>query len=289
MMFDWQQLNDYQFVKLTGELLARLGFVDVDYQGDGPDGGVDLFATELLPFAIQGRVPFRWAVQCKFSQSGPQRAVNDADVRDIEGILRSDRYRAHDPRGYMLVTNRRIAQNVIERLRGIDRQSHFRTARLDEAGFVAILGEHARLAERYFGGSGGFSHGLGRPRIIVPPVAGATSQQPPTVGVELSNPADESTQPVTTRGVLDTGAWITVIPEPLVSLLRLRPTKKVMVQTAGGKNQRVLMYHVRLRIERDEVLLRRVIAIDTEFVLIGRDVLNNFTVMLRPDGGIELH
>jgi hypothetical protein len=127
---DWTRLDDYLFVKLVGELLGRLGFVDVDYQGDGPDGGIDLFATELLPFAIQGRTPFRWAVQCKFSSDGQQSSVNDREIRDVEGLLRSERYVVQEPRGYMLATNRKIVQNVVERLRGIDRRSQYRTARI---------------------------------------------------------------------------------------------------------------------------------------------------------------
>src|SRR2546425_12726370 len=117
---DWTQIDDYTFVKLVGEMLTQLGFVNVDYQGVGPDGGIDLFATELVPFTVQGRIPFRWAIQCKFSRKGVNESVNDAEVRDIEGILRSERYQAQELRGYLLVTNRKVTQNVIERLRGTD-------------------------------------------------------------------------------------------------------------------------------------------------------------------------
>ena len=117
---EWSQIDDYLFVKLVGEFLAKLGFVDIEYQGEGADGGIDLFATELVPYTIQGRVPFRWAIQCKFSEKGTAKAVNDSEIKDVEGILRSERYSAQDARGYMFVTNRRLVQNVIERLRGIN-------------------------------------------------------------------------------------------------------------------------------------------------------------------------
>ena len=83
----WSTIDDYLFVKIVGEVLARLGFVDIDYQGDGPDGGVDIFATELVPFAMQGRTPFRWAIQCKFSENGNESSVNDREIRDVEGGL----------------------------------------------------------------------------------------------------------------------------------------------------------------------------------------------------------
>ena len=118
---DWSKIDDYQFVKITVDLLERLGFVDIDQQGAGPDGGIDILATELIPFAIQGQKPFRWAIQCKFSALGLKGSVNDRDVQDVEGILRSERYTAQELRGYLLVTNRQIVQNVVERLRGIDR------------------------------------------------------------------------------------------------------------------------------------------------------------------------
>lgn len=88
-MIGWPRCDDYQFVKLVGDLLGRLGFVDTDYQGDGPDGGIDIFATELLPFTMQGRTPFRWAIQCKFSIKAGDACVNDNEIHDVEGILRS--------------------------------------------------------------------------------------------------------------------------------------------------------------------------------------------------------
>jgi hypothetical protein len=285
-MLSWQHLNDYEFVKLVGELLARLGFVDVDYQGDGPDGGVDLFATELLPFTIQGRVPFRWAIQCKFSRAGLKAAVNDAEVRDVEGILRSDRYQSQNPRGYMLVTNRRIAQNVIERLRGVDRQSHFRTARLDGSGLASILAEHPALSSRYLDPSRGVVASPEKPKVIAPPSAGATRPQAPTVMVALANPASE-TQSMSTRAILDTGAEISCIPRPAVDLLRLQPVDYISLQRAAGPEQ-VPMYLVRMRIEHGPEHLVRVLALH-DTMLIGRDVLNQFTVVWRPDGGMELY
>jgi hypothetical protein len=83
---DWNRLDDYSFVKFVGDFLGRFGFIDLDFQGDGPDGGIDIFATELVPFAVQGRVPFRWAVQCKFSAEPNNKSVNVRDVRDTEGL-----------------------------------------------------------------------------------------------------------------------------------------------------------------------------------------------------------
>jgi hypothetical protein len=170
----WSKLDDYQFVKLVDELLGRLGFVDVDYQGDGPNGGIDLFATELVPFTIRGRTPFRWAIQGKFSADGQDGSVSDREVRDVEGILRSERYAGRDPRGYMLITNRRIVQNVIERLRGVDRRSQFRTARVDQAHLESLLVDQPEVMQRYFGDRDS-SRGLGRPALIATPASSGLS------------------------------------------------------------------------------------------------------------------
>jgi MraZ protein len=94
---------------------------------------------------------FKWAVQCKFSRS-LQKAVNDKEVRDIEGILRSSRYQSEKFNGYMLITNRRISQNVIERLRGINDQTSFRTWPIDGIELSLLLQEHKTVACRYFEG-----------------------------------------------------------------------------------------------------------------------------------------
>lgn len=151
MNIDWKQIDHNSFVHLVGDLLRRLGFVDIDHQGDGPDGGIDIFATELVPFTIQGRVPFRWAVQCKFSSDPSDKSVNDREVRDVSGVLLSERYAEKRPKGYMLVTNRSIVQNVVERLRGIEGAMQFRTARVDGTQLTKLLEDQELLRDTYFG------------------------------------------------------------------------------------------------------------------------------------------
>lgn len=148
---NWTLLDNHKFVKLIANLLGRLGFVDIQIQGEGPDGGLDLFATEIVSFAFQGRRPLRWGIQCKFSASDLQKAVTPRDIQDVEGVLRSDRYSAHNLQGYMLVTNRRVSQNVVERLQGVDRNSNFRASYLDGEQLVLYLQEQAEILEDYFG------------------------------------------------------------------------------------------------------------------------------------------
>jgi hypothetical protein len=120
MSIRWEILDDHRFVQLVSDLLKRLGFVDIHIQGDGPDGGLDIIATELVSMTFQGARPFRWGIQCKFSNPGGRRAVTESEIRDVEGVLRSSRYQNHGLLGYMVITNRRVSQNVAERLLGID-------------------------------------------------------------------------------------------------------------------------------------------------------------------------
>ncbi|ESA38466.1 hypothetical protein N836_31490 [Leptolyngbya sp. Heron Island J] len=156
----WEAINDQLFVKLTGTLLSRYGFIDLDYQGTGPDGGIDLFATELVTFTVQGSVPFRWAIQCKYSSEPSDKSVKASEISDISGILRSQRYAVQKPQGYMLVTNRRITQTVVERLRGINDTTEFRTARIDGDRVESMLSEKPEISDAFFG-----SQILGTPAI----------------------------------------------------------------------------------------------------------------------------
>src|ERR1043165_4257843 len=84
---DWNRIDDHEFVQLTADLLRKMGFVDIQVQGIGPDGGVDLIATELVAFAIQGQQRFPWGIQCKFSKNGTRMSVNDREIRDVTGYL----------------------------------------------------------------------------------------------------------------------------------------------------------------------------------------------------------
>jgi hypothetical protein len=280
---DWSRIDDYSFVKLVGELLTRLGFVDIDYQGDGPDGGVDLFATELLPFTVQGRTPFRWAIQCKFSNKGSAASVNDAEIKDVEGILRSERYQAQDPRGYMLVTNRKIVQNVIERLRGIDRRSHYRTARVDGSHLQSMLDDNSQVIERFFKKRNYGPYEFGKPSVIVSPPAGGSIFSQPSISIEVQNPS--GTRSLKAHAILDTGSPISVVPHTTIPLLRLSP--KGMAALKGRKGC-LIMYHVQIKIEQIGSFEAKVVADSIDKVILGRDVLGNFGTFIRKDGGIDL-
>lgn len=285
---DWNRIDDYGFVKLVGELFGRFGFVDIDYQGDGPDGGIDLFATELLPFTVQGRTPFRWAIQCKFSVKGKEASVNDAEVRDVEGILRSDRYQMQAPRGYMLVTNRKIVQNVIERLRGIDRRSQYRTARVDGSHLESMLAEHPELVERYFGERRSGPLGFRKPVVIVSPPSGDAHAFPPSILVALSAPTSTPTPATKVRAILDTGASTSIIPEQMAHALALQPIGYALVSTPAGQME-MPHYKVQIAIEQIGQFQVEMLGAELDTVIIGRDILRRFNTFIRADGGLDLY
>lgn len=227
---DWKLINDYEFVYLAADLLRRLGFIDVHVQGDGPDGGLDLLATELVHLAVPGPQPFRWGIQCKFSTKRKGRAVNDSDVRDVEGILRSDRFQGQDLRGYMLITNRRVSQNVVERLSGINRKSHFRTCYIDGTRLQQLLTENSILMERFFSEGRQAVRSLGAP-LVVPILhqinlvnfinnAGEDLEEqvsfPPAINVEVGIPGHA---PISARALLETGADVSIIAPALIMML----------------------------------------------------------------------
>lgn len=285
---EWSTIDDYLFVKIVGEILARLGFVDIDYQGDGPDGGVDIFATELVPFAIQGRTPFRWAIQCKFSDTGLQNSVNDREIRDVEGILRPERYLAQDPRGYMLITNRRIVQNVIERLRGVDRRSQYRTARLDGAGLNSVLGDHPEISNRYFGCKSVLDRRV--PQLVVTPVAsGFSGKSLARVAMEIRTTDSGNTKAISSFGIIDTGAQITCIPRELVDEIGAPIVDEVNVHAVIGGATRIPCVRVDLVVER--LLFRDVVVVaaDVKYVLLGMDLLKGLSICIEPSGTVVVY
>ena len=84
----------------------------------------------------------------------------------------------------------------------------------------------------------------------------------------------------TLRGKLDCGAAITVIPERLVTQLALTPRGYTWTRTFDGKTSRRLVFYVRLRVEAFEIPIVRCVAANRATVLVGRNVLNRFLLLL---------
>jgi predicted aspartyl protease len=107
-----------------------------------------------------------------------------------------------------------------------------------------------------------------------------TTIKPPTafVQVTLFDPVTgiSAQQP----GKLDTGARITVLPESIVTALRLKSISEGHVTGFDGKGTSRPLYYIAMEIAGYNIPLVEVTAAQRSDVLLGRDVLNQFILTL---------
>ncbi|MDQ7843599.1 MAG: retroviral-like aspartic protease family protein [Armatimonadota bacterium] len=84
--------------------------------------------------------------------------------------------------------------------------------------------------------------------------------------------------------IVDTGADITVIPERLARNLRLAATGEVRIRGATGDSVRVPLYAATLSVAGSDITLP-VVGLGREAIL-GRDIINRWTVVLRGPAGV---
>ena len=267
--YPWHYLDDNLFVYLAADMLASLGFLDIQPQGSGPDGGLDLIGTEQLRFAVQGPTPFRWGVQCKFSTTGRGGSVNDQDIQDVEGILRSSRFASENLRGYLLITNRRVSQNVVERLAGTDRASQFRTAIMDGAVLQHHLDNNPRLVSKYFNPSTAEFRAIGTPTVVK---SGETYL---TIPITLAT----SKQSVTIEATIDTGATVTVVPRAIMDALGIAEKSRVRLST-GFSSVHAESCMLNVTVGEYTCVGAQVVATDFPRAILGLNILQQLILFL---------
>ncbi len=102
----------------------------------------------------------------------------------------------------------------------------------------------------------------------------------PVMEVSLSIP---SAQAVILRSpaFLDSGADITVIPEQIVQQLQLRYVDEIMASGYDGILKQTFIYSVKLIFNGLGDFIVRAIASNNDHVLVGRDILNKWSLLLK--------
>jgi len=207
MRLDWKGLTEREFIALSSDLLRSAGFTQVHIQGASGGGGIDILATEVVPFTFGGSRPLRWAVRCKFSSGGEKSILRSGEFQEVESVIRSEHLTRHNLRGYMLVTNRRVSQNVIGLLQETACRFGHRTLVLDASELAKLLGDQRSIFETYFGEHRHrFAH-LGPPDEAVTTTSAAHG---PNIIVQVEAPFDPSRR-VSTEVLVNMGSSISML------------------------------------------------------------------------------
>lgn len=102
----------------------------------------------------------------------------------------------------------------------------------------------------------------------------------PVLEVSLSLPIDSEVI-VRTPALVDSGASITVIPQNIVEQLQLRYVDEIRVIGVDMNARYFPVYSVKIIFDRLGEFVIRAIAYKNSYALIGRDLLNKWSVFLK--------
>jgi predicted aspartyl protease len=101
----------------------------------------------------------------------------------------------------------------------------------------------------------------------------------PAILVKIKNPLKTESEKSKTA-LIDSGAFMTVIPDDLIEALKLVPAGETDAGGYKGPKQRHRTYFVDIEFKSYSFPYTEVIAVERANVLLGRDVLNQLKLLL---------
>ena len=102
----------------------------------------------------------------------------------------------------------------------------------------------------------------------------------PVLEVSLSSPISQG-EVIKIPALLDSGADITVIPPNIAQQLQLKYVDEISVAGYDGIAQKVFVYSAKIIFDNLGDFIIRVITSGGEHALVGRDILNKWSVLLK--------
>lgn len=103
----------------------------------------------------------------------------------------------------------------------------------------------------------------------------------PVFEVSLSSPISQQGEIIRIPALLDSGADITVIPQNIAQQLQLKYVDEISAAGYDGIAQKVFVYSAKIIFDNLGDFIIRVITSGEEHVLVGRDILNKWSVFLK--------
>jgi len=102
----------------------------------------------------------------------------------------------------------------------------------------------------------------------------------PILDVKVSNPHQPEVEGIDKEALIDSGAFMTAIPEDFVDKLDILPSREIDgVKAYKGKGQKHYAYFVNVSFG-EYSFYTEVLAVKRKNVLIGRDILNQLKLIL---------
>lgn len=116
--------------------------------------------------------------------------------------------------------------------------------------------------------------------LVYPYDANNFNPPAPVLEVSLSSPISQA-EVIKIPAVLDSGADMTVIPQNIAQQLQLKYVDEISAVGYDGIAKKTFVYSIKIIFENIGDFIIRVITSDSGHMLVGRDILNKWSVFLK--------